>query len=209
MFVDRRDAGRRLARRLEHLAGQDLVVLGLPRGGVPVAGEVARALGAPLDVIIVRKLGVPGQPELGMGAIGEDGYRVLNPEVMRAARVTADELATVEARERVELERRATRFRGTTERVPLTGRSVVVVDDGVATGSTARVACQMVRAAGAAHVVLAVPVAPSSWTQRLSDVADELVCVVTPEPFLAIGHFYHDFTQTTDDEVVRWLARTD
>jgi len=204
-FADRRDAGRRLAARLQHLRGQRVVVLGLPRGGVPVAFEVARALGAPLDVIVVRKLGVPFQPELGMGAIGEGGVRVLNQEVIQRGGISGDELATVEARERAELERRASAYRRGRPRQPLDGCSVVVVDDGIATGSTARAACQVARAQGAARVVLAVPVAPPGWQVRLGDVADELICVATPQSFFAIGQFYADFAQTTDDEVTDCL----
>jgi putative phosphoribosyl transferase len=205
-FRDRADAGRQLARQLEHLRGEPVVVLGLPRGGVPVAAEVAVALDAPLDVILVRKLGVPFQPELGMGAIGEDGVRVLNEDVVRAARVRDDEIAAVEADERVELERRAERFRGGRARVPLAGRIAVVVDDGIATGSTARAACEVARAQGAARVVLAVPVAPPGWDTRLADVADELVALATPEHFFAVGQYYDRFGQTTDDEVVASLG---
>jgi putative phosphoribosyl transferase len=204
-FVNRIDAGRCLAARLEYLQGEDLVILGLPRGGVPVAAEVARALHAPLDVIVVRKLGVPFQPELGMGAIGEDGVRVLNLEVVRMAGVSSEELAAVEKRERVELERRAQRFRGGRIPVPIKGKTVVVVDDGIATGSTARAACQVARAHGAARVILAVPVAPRDWTLRLAGDADELVCVDTPEPFFGVGQFYADFSQTTDEEVIACL----
>ena len=207
LFADRIDAGRRLAERLWHLRDADPVVLALPRGGVPVAYQVAEALDAPLDVIVVRKLGVPFQPELGMGAIGEDGVRIVNPEVVRAARVTDDEIAAVERRERAELERRARRFRGDRPRVPLEGRTAIVVDDGIATGSTARAACQVARAHGAARVVLAVPVAPPGWTDRLDDDADDLVCLETPEQFWAIGQWYGDFTQTSDGEVVDLLER--
>jgi putative phosphoribosyl transferase len=207
VFADRADAGRRLAARLQHLAGERVVVLGLPRGGVPVALEVARALGAPLDVIVVRKLGVPFQPELGMGAIGEDGVRVINHEVVRAAGVSVQELAAVEARERAEVQRRAWRYRGGRPRQPLGGRVAVVVDDGIATGSTARAACRIARALGAARVVLAVPVAPPGWQDRIGGDADELVCVQTPRDFLAIGQFYADFSQATDDEVVACLRR--
>ncbi|HET9601421.1 MAG TPA: phosphoribosyltransferase family protein, partial [Acidimicrobiales bacterium] len=207
-FRDRVDAGRRLAALLGHLRGLDVVVVGLPRGGVPVAGEVATALDAPLDVIVVRKLGVPFQPELGMGAIGEDGVRVVNDEVVRLAGINDVELAAVEAAERAELSRRARRFRGGRERIPLLGRVVVVVDDGIATGSTARAACEVARAEGAARVVLAVPVAPRDWTVRLAGAADDFVCVDTPEPFFAVGQFYADFTQTTDDEVTACLSRT-
>ena len=161
-FRDRSDAGRQLASRLLPLRGEDVVVLGLPRGGVPVAVEVARAIRAPLDVILVRKLGVPAQPELGMGAIGEGDAKVINADVVRYAGVSEADITAVERRERSELERRITRFRGDVPREPLTGRIAVLVDDGIATGSTARAACQVARAQGAARVVLAVPVAPPS-----------------------------------------------
>ncbi|HEX7097465.1 MAG TPA: phosphoribosyltransferase family protein, partial [Acidimicrobiales bacterium] len=201
------EAGRRLARRLEHLRGEDVVVLGLPRGGVPVAYEVAKALDAPLDVIVVRKLGVPFQPELAMGAIGEDGVRVVNDEIVRLADVSRAELAAVEDRERAELERRARRFRGDRPRVPIDGRTVVIVDDGIATGSTARAACRVARALGAKRVVLSTPVAPREWRTRIGPDADECVAVETPDPFWAIGQFYDDFTQVSDGEVVRCLER--
>ncbi|MFE7633165.1 phosphoribosyltransferase family protein [Kitasatospora sp. NPDC057518] len=205
-FADRTEAGRRLAARLGHLAGPDTVIVALPRGGVPVAAEVAAALGAPLDICVIRKLGVPYQPELGMGAIGEDGVRVLNEQVIRFSSVTDGQLAEVERRERTELARRARRYRGDRPRADLRGRTVVVVDDGIATGSTARAACRIVRERGAARVVLAVPVAPADWAERLDEVADELVCVDTPSPFYAIGEFYADFSQTEDEEVLRLLA---
>jgi len=216
LFADRWDAGRRLAERLEHLGDEDLfhgdlvhenlVVVGLPRGGLPVAFEVAKRLRAPLDVIVVRKLGVPFQPELGMGAIGEGGARIINEDVVGVADVGADELAVVEARERAELESRARRFRGDRPPVSLAGRTVVVVDDGIATGSTARAACQVARARGAARVVLAVPVAPAGWAARPGEDADELISLATPASFLAVGEAYADFSQTTDDEVSRCLA---
>jgi putative phosphoribosyl transferase len=206
-FADREAAGRRLATRLEHLRGRHPVVVGLPRGGVPVAAEVARALGAPLDVILVRKLGVPFQPELAMGAVGEDGVTVVNREVMAVARVAEREVAAAQARERRELERRAVDYRGDRPRVSLAGRTVIVVDDGIATGSTARAACQVARAARATYVVIAVPVAPPGWTARLSSDADELIAVETPEGFLAVGQFYGNFTPTTDEQVVACLER--
>ena len=206
-FIDRADAGRRLAAELQHLRGDELVVLGLPRGGVPVAYEVARALEAPLDVIVVRKLGVPFQPELGMGAIGEGGVRIINEEVVSIAGVSASQLDEVEARERTELEVRVRRFRGNRPPIALEGRVVVVVDDGIATGSTARAACQVARLRGAARVVLAVPVAPPDWRGRLGKFADELVCLYTPDPFYAVGQFYDNFTQTSDEEVVACLKR--
>jgi putative phosphoribosyl transferase len=208
VFVDRADAGRRLGQRLHHLQGEDVVILGLPRGGVRVAAEVAGVLGAPLDVIVVRKLGVPSQPELAMGAIGEAGVRVLLPETIRCAEVTPDALAAVEHRERAELQRRAQRFRGDRARIPLAGRTVVVVDDGIATGSTARAACLVARAQGAARVVLAVPLAPWDWACWLHDVADELIALSTPRVLRAIGAWYDDFSQSTDEEVVACLRST-
>ena len=204
-FRDRSDAGRRLAGRLRFLRGENVVVLGLPRGGVPVAAEVARALGAPLDVILVRKLGVPAQPELGLGAIGESGARVINPEVVRYAHVSEEQIAQVEAKERAELQRRAQRFRGDAPHEPLAGRTAVIVDDGIATGSTARAACQVARALGAAVVVLAVPVAPPSADRALRGDADEVICLEMPDRFLAIGEWYEDFAQTSDEEVVALL----
>jgi putative phosphoribosyl transferase len=182
-FADRLDAGRRLAARLQHLRTEPVVVLGLPRGGVPVASEVAKALAAPLDVIVVRKLGVPFQPELGMGAIGEDGVRIINDKVVRMAGVSESALAAVEVRERAELERRARRFRGDRHRVPLQRRTAVIVDDGIATGSTARAACRVARAQGADRVVLAIPVAPPDWEARIGGDADECIALDTPQPF--------------------------
>jgi uncharacterized protein (TIGR00369 family) len=204
-FRNRSDAGRRLAGRLQFLRSEDVVVLGLPRGGVPVAAEVARALGAPLDVILVRKLGVPAQPELGLGAIGESGARVINPEVVQYAHVSEAEIAQVERKERAELQRRAQRFRGDVPHEPLAGRIAVIVDDGIATGSTARAACQVARALGAATVVLAVPVAPPSADTAMRGDADEVICLEMPERFLAIGEWYEDFAQTSDEEVVALL----
>ena len=207
VFADRDDAGRRLADRLGHLRGEPVVVLGLPRGGVPVAFQVAQALGAPLDVIVVRKLGVPFQPELGMGAVGEDGARVINPEIVHAVGVPEHDLAAVVAREKAQVEARAARYRVRRPRQPLNGRVAVVVDDGIATGSTARAACQIARAQGAARVVLAVPVAPPGWQARIGADADELVCVATPGEFFAIGQFYAAFPQVSDEEVLACLDR--
>jgi putative phosphoribosyl transferase len=209
MFIDRADAGRQLGQRLRQLRGPGAVVLGLPRGGVPVAVEVARALSAPLDVIVVRKLGVPTQPELAMGAIGEGDVRLVLPETVERAGVSPEELAAVESRERAELQRRAQRYRGDRPRIPLVGQTAVIVDDGIATGSTARAACQIARAQGVAWVVLAVPVAPFDWARRLRDAADELIAVVTPRMLRAIGAWYTNFSQTTDEEVVACLHATE
>lgn len=205
-FANRQEAGRRLADELRSFENRDdVVVVGLPRGGVPVAAEVADRLGAPLDVIIVRKLGVPAQPEVAMGAIGEHGVRVVDDDIVRRAGVSRRDLELVEGRERAELERRASAYRAGRPPLPLGGKVVVVVDDGVATGSTARAACQVVRGAGAAEVVLAVPVAPTDWTRRLDDAADVYVAAETPRRFDAVGRFYDDFSATTDDEVVSCL----
>ncbi len=207
-FADRRAAGAALAAlvaRRPDVANANPVVVALPRGGVPVAAEVARAIGAPLDVIVVRKLGVPGHSELAMGAIGEGGVRVLEHDVLRSWPVTDDELAAVEAREQRVLEDRAARMRAGRARVPLSGRVVIIVDDGLATGSTARAAIDVARASGAAKVVLAVPVAPASTVTELSSVADAVLCVASPWPFAAIGQWYRDFSPTTDDEVVEIL----
>lgn len=205
-FMDRGDAGRRLGNRLMGLRGR-VVVLGLPRGGVPVAFEVARVLDVPLDVIVVRKLGVPYEPELALGAIGEGDVRVINEDVMRLSGTRDIDLTKVEARERAELARRSQIFRSSRPPTELKGQTVIIVDDGVATGSTARAACQVARAQGAQRVILAVPVAPVDWQTRLGDAADEYVCLETPESFFSIGEFYEDFTQTTDEEVVALLDR--
>ncbi len=200
-FADRVDAGRRLAAQLSHLRDADVVVLGLPRGGVPVAAEVAAALGAPLDVIVVRKLGIPFQPELAMGAIGEGGARTLDEGLVARARVTTKELRIVEERERDLLDARVTRLRRGRRRVDLHGRTVVIVDDGIATGATARVACTVARQLGAARVILAAPVAPAEAASKLPE-ADELVCIATPRRFVAVGSYYQDFRPTTDEEVI-------
>lgn len=207
-FADRDAAGDALARVLEghpELTVGEPTVVALPRGGVPVAARVARALDAPLDVIIVRKLGAPGRPELAMGAIGEGGVRVLEHDVLHTWNVSDAQLAAVEAREQAELARRAARLRAGRARVSLHDRPVIVVDDGLATGSTARAAIRVARAAGATSVVLAVPVAPPTAVTELARVADAVVCVATPSPFSAIGQWYRDFSPTTDDEVVQIL----
>jgi putative phosphoribosyl transferase len=192
---------------LNHLRGEDVVVLGLPRGGVPVAFEVARALGAPLDVILVRKLGVPVQPELAVGALGEGDVLVRNDAVARKAHVGEAELAEVARRARPAILRRAARYRDGRPRQPMAGRTAVVVDDGIATGATARVACRVAKAHGAARVVLAVPVCSSDTASQLRGEVDELVCPETPVQFPGVSAFYADFRQITDEEVVDLLDR--
>lgn len=206
MFRNRVDAGRRLADALRPLRGQDVVVLGLPRGGVPVAVEVARALDAPLDVIVVRKLGLPSQPELAMGAIAEGGIRVIDGALLRAARVSQAQLDAIEAAESAELDRRAREFRDGRPRADIAGRTVVIVDDGIATGSTARVACLAARKQGAARVIVATPVASESAVRELRDTADEVVALSVPHPFYAVGQFYADFRPTSDRDVVAALS---
>ncbi|GAA2687517.1 phosphoribosyltransferase family protein [Nonomuraea recticatena] len=206
MFADRSEAGRRLAEKLRPLAGEDVVVLGLPRGGVPVAFEVADAIGAPLDVILVRKLGVPIRPELAFGAIGEDGVRVLNHDIIKGAALRPEDMATVESRERAELERRSAHIRRGRPKVDLTGRTAIVVDDGIATGATIRAACQVARAQGAARVVVATPVCPPDTAVRLRQEADDVVCVLTPRSLTSIGQWYADFTQIGEEQVSELLS---
>jgi predicted phosphoribosyltransferase len=206
-FTNRTDAGRQLAAALEEYRGTDTVVTGLPRGGVPVAFEIAEALGLALDVIVVRKLGAPWQPELALGAVGENGVRVLNATLAAAAGIGNDELAAIEGRETAEVARRADLFRAGREGVALTGHGVIVVDDGVATGATTRAACQVARAQGATRVVLAVPVAPAGSLRELAGAVDELVCLLAPVGFSSVGEWYADFAQTSDAEVIELLGR--
>ncbi|WP_433290492.1 phosphoribosyltransferase family protein [Pseudonocardia sp. CA-142604] len=211
-FTDRVDAGRRLAGRLRQLRGEDVVVLGLPRGGVPVAFEVAKALDAPLDVIIVGKLGVPAQPDRhkrspAMGAVGEGGVLVLNEPVIQQADVSDAQLAEIEGRARAEVDRRAHRFRHDRPPLPLAGRTVVLVDDGIATGASARAACQVVRAQGAARVVVAGPVCSPNSAAELGNEVDELVCLEVGGRTGRVTDFYDDFRQVSDEEVVGLLRR--
>ncbi len=206
-YRDRREAGRVLGERLASLAGrQDILVLGLPRGGVPVAWEVARRLRAPVDVFVVRKLGFPGHEELAMGAIASGGVRVLNPEAI-AYGVTRDDIERVTEKERRELERRERLFRGDRPPVRVAGRTVILVDDGLATGSTMRAAVRALRQQQAARIIVAVPIAAPSTCAEMEKEADEVVCAATPEPFRAVGLWYEDFTQTTDEEVRELLDR--
>lgn len=206
IFRDRRDAGRALAAALADEAGRRPVVLGLARGGVPVAAEIAAALGAPLDVFIVRKLGVPWQPELAMGAIASGGVLVRNEELLAGFGGGAEALEAVRGREARELEARERRYRGTRPPVEVAGRNVILVDDGLATGSSMLAAIEALRAAGAASVVAAVPVGPPDTCRRVARAADRLVCLEQPRAFMAVGQWYDDFEQTTDEEVVELLG---
>jgi putative phosphoribosyl transferase len=208
VFRDRVDAGRQLAQQLSYLRDDDVVILGLPRGGVPVAFEVAEALNAPLDVIVVRKLGVPFQPELAMGAIGEGDTRVLDTDVLTRARISDHELREVERAERAQLDERVIRYRKGRQRTDLAGRTAVVVDDGMATGSTARAACEVARSLGAAMVVLAVPVASAAVVRDFA-AADQVVCVSCEQHLRAVGFHYRDFRPTTDEQVISLLQSAD
>jgi putative phosphoribosyl transferase len=211
-YRDRRDAGRTLAAALGEYAGrEDVVVLALPRGGVPVAFEVAEALGAPLDVFVVRKLGVPWQEELAMGALASGGagepVRVLNDEVIAMYHISDAEIAAVTEAERRELARRERAYRGDRPAADVRGRTAILVDDGLATGSTMRAAVAALRQEGPARVVVAVPISAPDACDAFRAVADDVVCARTPEPFVAVGLWYDDFTQTEDEEVHALLAR--
>jgi len=206
LYRDRRDAGRALAGLLERYRGRDdVVVLALPRGGVPVAHEVAAALSAPLDVFVVRKLGVPDHEELAMGAIAAGGAVVVNEDVMRGLRLGRDELRRVAEQEARELRRRERAYREGRPPPDPAGRTVILVDDGLATGSSMLAAVHALRRLGPARIVVAVPAAPESTCRQLRSVADDVVCATTPSPFLAVGQAYEDFTQTSDDEVRQLL----
>lgn len=207
-YHDRYDAGRRLASLLSAYAQRlDVVVLALPRGGVPVGSEVAMALGAPLDVFVVRKLGVPGHEELAMGAIASGGVRVLDPNVMDLAEIGEADVQRITAAEQRELERRERQYRGDRPFPDLRGKVVILVDDGLATGSTMRAAVAALRQEGPTKIVVAVPVAAPDVCESFRAVADDIVCAATPTPFHAVGLWYDDFTQTTDDEVRDLLER--
>lgn len=207
-FRNRSEAGQLLAERLIAYAGRpDILVLALPRGGVPVAYEVARALRAPLDVFVVRKLGIPGHEELAMGAIASGGVRVLNDDVMQALHIPERVIEAVAARELRELERRERAYRGDRPAPDVRDRTVILVDDGLATGSTMRAAVAALRRLGPARIVVAVPTAAPSTCEEFRREADECICQITPEPFHAVGLWYQDFSQTTDDEVRDLLDR--
>jgi putative phosphoribosyl transferase len=205
VYRDRGEAGRALAGALSGFAGPQTVVVGLPRGGVPVAYEVARALRAPLDVYVVRKLGAPFQPELAMGAIASGGVLVRNESVLAMLPDAEDSLERVRQREQAVLAERERRYRGSRPPLDPHGKTVIVVDDGIATGSTMKAAVRALKAAGAARVVVAVPVAPPETCRELQSLADEVVCLQAPRLFSAVGQWYEDFSQTSDEEVERLL----
>ncbi len=210
MFKNRQEAGRQLAQRLLHLIDERAVVLGLPRGGVVVATEVALVLGAPLDVLVVRKLGAPHQPELAIGAVtnGDQPQRILNDRVIAMVGVSDEYLQTETAAQLDEVKRRQTLYRGGRSAVTTAGRTVIVVDDGIATGATVRAGIRSLRQTNVKQIVLAVPVAPPQTAERLRAEVDELVCLATPHTFAAVGAFYQDFSQTTDAGVIAALVRS-
>jgi predicted phosphoribosyltransferase len=209
-FLDRYDAGRRLASALSNYADRsDLLILALPRGGVPVAYEVARALHAPLDVFLVRKLGFPGHEELAMGAIATGGVRIIDQQIVQMFGISDEAIDRVTATERRELERREQLYRDGRPAPDVKGRTTILIDDGLATGSTMRAAVQALRQEGARKIVIAVPVAPPETCEAFRDEVDDIICAVTPEPFRAVGIWYADFSETTDDEVRELLARAE
>ena len=206
IFKDRRDAGRKLAQYLTQYANRpDVVVLALPRGGVPVAFEVARALNAPLDIFLVRKLGLPGHEELAMGAIASGGLRVLNEDIVGALNIPDAVVEAVARRERAELERRERAYRGDRPPLDVRGKTVILVDDGLATGSSMRAAVAGLRARQPAQIVVAVPTAAPETCDAFENEVDDVVCAVTPQPFFSVGTWYEDFSQTSDEEVRRLL----
>jgi putative phosphoribosyl transferase len=208
LFKDRADAGRRLSSRLSQFAGRDsTLVLALPRGGVPVGFEIARALASPLDVLVVRKLGAPGQEELAMGAIASGGILLINSDIVHALHISRQQVDERVAKEQQELERREHLYRGDRGALDIRGHTVILVDDGVATGSTMRVAISAVRQQNPTSVIVAVPVASNSLCQQLEKEADGVVCLYTPVDFYAVGQWYRSFTQTSDDEVRDLLNR--
>jgi putative phosphoribosyl transferase len=208
IFEDRIEAGQLLAEKLEHYAGvPGTIVLGLPRGGIPVAFQIARAIGAPLDVFVVRKLGTPGQRELAMGAIATGGVRVLNEEVVRGLGIPSEVIDRAAAEEQEELKRREFAYRGSYSEPEVSGKTVILVDDGVATGSTMRAAIRALKTQNPARLIVAVPTAAGSTYRELRSTVDEFIALTTPEPFYAVGAWYREFEQTSDEEVTELLER--
>jgi putative phosphoribosyl transferase len=208
IFPNRTEAGRALALRLRHYGNRkDVTVLGIPRGGIPVAFEVARRLKAPLDILVLRKLGVPGHEELGFGAIASGGIRALNPEIVEALRLSPGDIERVTNRELKELKRREHAYRGGRPALDVGGRTVILIDDGIATGSGMHAAVEALRQMKPAQIVIAVPVAPASTCDRFRSEVHELICLATPEPFYGVGQFYYDFSQVSDQEVNALLDR--
>lgn len=210
-FEDRAEAGRFLAQKLvETYAGRpDLLILALPRGGVPVAYEVAKALNAPLDIFVVRKLGVPGHEELAMGAIATGGVQVINPSVVQTLRISEETISAVAAEEQREMERRMRDYRGSKPLPDVRGRTVILVDDGLATGASMWAAVTALRQLSPKEIVVGVPTASQETCREFEDLVDDIVCAITPEPFMAVGLWYHDFSQTSDDEVRALLAKAE
>lgn len=208
IFKDRVSAGRALAKRLPDFKNKNVVVLALPRGGVPVAFEVAREINAPLDVIVVRKLGIPFQPELAMGAVGEGGVVARNEQVIQMAKITSEQFEEARLREIREVANRASKFREGRPPVDITSRQALIVDDGIATGSTAQAACEVARELGAEKVILAAPVGSREAVETLSKIADQVICLEVPETFFAVGEWYEDFSPVTDDDVVQLLRKS-
>lgn len=208
LFRDRIDAGHKLASHVKYLRDKNLVVLGLPRGGVPVAYEVAKELGAPLDVIVIRKLGLPWHPELAMGAVGEGGVRVVNEEVVRLSNISGHDFGVVEAREKAEVVARASKFRAGRPSITVAGRIALIVDDGIATGSTATAACKVAHAMGASRVIFAAPVGAAETVHKLASVADEVICPEIPRTLNSVGEWYEEFSATTDEEVIEILHQS-
>ncbi len=204
MFRDRTEAGQALATKLNKFANRhDVLVLALPRGGVPVAFEVATKLNVPMDLLLVRKLGVPGREELAFGAISTGGVTVLNQDLVRNIHLSDEVISQISSRERKELQRRQEAYRGSTESVAIAGKTIILIDDGIATGASMHAAIYALRQQSPFKVVIAVPTAPPSTCEELKTIADEIVTVIRPEPFIAVGEFYETFTQTSDEEVKR------
>ena len=205
LFRDRRDAGRQLAERLQKYRGDDVIVIGLPRGGVEVAFEIARGLEAPLDVVVSRKLGAPSQPELGIGAVAQNDVMLIDEPLVRSLGISRDEIDEIALRERAEMRRRLREYRGRDDLPDLKGKTVIMVDDGLATGVTSRAAILAARKADPKQIILAVPVCADETAAAFADAVEELVCLHQPEEFIAVGFWYQNFSQTSDAQVIELL----